>query len=185
MGLMDLTDKRGANGALRTVKTYGDLRKCAREDAEEILKMHWDRRLPVDPIAVSANVGPSVFSAQLGDDVFGMIIGSGNSADIYIDEDQAPARFRFTCAHELGHYVDRSINGNGLKPGEGYVDARSDQGRGNPDEVYANEFAASLLMPEQQVKQFKKARMSAIEMADRFDVSLSAMSWRLKHLGME
>lgn len=178
-------DKMNANGEVRAVETYGDLRKYAREDANEILRTHWDGKLPVNPIAISADVGPSVFSAQLGDDVYGMIIGSGNSADIYIDEDQAPVRFRFTCAHELGHYVDRAINGNGLKPGEGYVDARSDEGRGNPDEVYANEFAASLLMPEQKVRSFSKEGMSAIEMADHFDVSLSAMTWRLQHLGIK
>lgn len=179
------SDKLNAKGEVRTVKTYGDLRKYAREDADEILRTHWDGKLPVDPITISADVGPSVFAAQLGDDIYGMIIGSGNSADIYVDEDQAPARFRFTCAHELGHYVDRAINGNGLKPGEGYVDARSDEGRGNPDEVYANEFAASLLMPERKVRSFAKEKMSTIEMADHFDVSLSAMSWRLQHLGIK
>lgn len=180
-----LRDKLNAKGEVRSVKTYGDLRQYAREDAAEILKTHWDGKLPVNPVTISADVGPSVFSAQLGDDIYGMIIGSDNSADIYIDVDQAPARFRFTCAHELGHYVDRAINGNGLKPGAGYVDARSDKGRGTPDEVYANEFAASLLMPEREVRHFASEEMSPIEMADRFEVSLSAMTWRLRHLGIQ
>ena len=181
---MTLEDKLNAKGEVRSVKTYGDLRQCAREDAAEILKTHWDGNLPVNPVTISADVGPSVFSAQLGDDIYGMIIGSDNSADIYIDVDQGPGRFRFTCAHELGHYVDRAVNGNGLNPGIGYVDARSDKGRGDPDEVYASEFAASLLMPEEIVRRFASEKVSSIEMADRFEVSLSAMTWRLRHLGI-
>lgn len=179
-----LEDKKDSRGVVRPISTFGDLRHAARQDAQEILDLHWDKKLPVDPIALAGEVGPSVFSAQLGDDVYGMIVGTGNSADIYIDKDQAPARFRFTCAHELGHYVDRALNGNGLEKGEGYVDARSDAGRGNPDEVYANEFAASLLMPEREVRRLAPECRSVVQLADHFDVSLSAMSWRLKHLGL-
>ena len=43
----------------------------------------------------------------------------------------------------------------------------------------------SLLMPERKVRSFAKEKMSTIEMADHFDVSLSAMSWRLQHLGIK
>ncbi|AKK04555.1 putative Zn peptidase [Corynebacterium mustelae] len=176
--------KLDSNGEKREVKTYGDLRKYARQDAAELLKSHWGDSIPVDPVKISRRLGVSVFTAQLGDDVYGQIIGSSAGADIYIDEDQPHPRFRFTCAHELGHYVDRSINGNILKPGMGYIDKRSEDDPYSPDEVYANEFAASLLMPEKDFKDAVECGVSDFDLAKNFEVSLSAVQWRKKRLGI-
>lgn len=169
----------------RSPETVGQIRARARSNAEEILDQYWDGNLPVDPVALARMAGTSVFTAQLGDDVFGMIIGSGDSADIYLDQDQGMPRMRFTCAHELGHYVDHSMRGDTLVSSKGYVDKRSEEGRGTAPEIYANEFAASLLMPERNVQQDVKRGKSIAQMANTFQVSLSAMSWRLKHLGLE
>lgn len=131
--------------------------------------------MPVDPVTIARDVGISVFSAQLGDDVFGMLVGSTAGADMYLDKDQPPARFRFTCAHEIGHYVDQTSK---LSPEEAYVDKRSDDSRGEPAEVYANEFAASLLMPINELKACVNGGMSDFEMAAHFDVSLQALRYR-------
>lgn len=94
---------------------------------------------------------------------------------MYLDKDQPPARFRFTCAHEIGHYVDQTSK---LSPEEAYVDKRSDDSRGEPAEVYANEFAASLLMPINELKACVNGGMSDFEMAAHFDVSLQALRYR-------
>lgn len=178
---MEIT-KRNAAGQPRTIKTFGDLRSAAREDAQAVLNAYWDGELPVDPVVIARAAGASVFSAQLGDDTFGMTIGSGDGANIYIDKDQPENRFRFTCAHELGHFVDHSQNPAPGKRAVTYVDKRSDDGRGQPNEVYANEFAASLLMPGDHVKRLSKSAETVYELAREFKVSADAMSWRLKRL---
>lgn len=166
-------------------ETIGDIRKRARRDADDVLRTYWPgMRIPVDPVALARRAGTSVFTAQLGDDDYGMIIGSGTSADIYVDRDQPYNRFRFTTAHELGHYIDHSTRGDNLASSEGYIDRRSEDGRGTAPEIYANEFAASVLMPEQKLREAVGAGMNLFQLASMFEVSTSAMSWRLHHLGL-
>jgi hypothetical protein len=54
----------------------------------------------------------------------------------------------------------------------------------DPEEIYANEFAACLLMPEEEVKRMNKAGLDAFDMAVAFGVSRDAMQFRLKNLGL-
>lgn len=162
--------------------TIGAIREAARSDAAEILANVWpEGRLPVDPVIVARRLGLSVFSAQLGDDVWGMLVGSGSGCDIYLDRDQPHNRYRFSCAHEIGHFVDRG--GKDLPPGQAFVDKRSDAGAGRSDEVYANEFAASLLMPEPEFRRWARAE-NELALAQRFEVSLDTARYRYRLLGI-
>jgi len=54
----------------------------------------------------------------------------------------------------------------------------------DPEEVYANEFAASLLMPEDKVRSCVETGMGDLEMAIRFKVSREAMQNRLANLDL-
>jgi Zn-dependent peptidase ImmA (M78 family) len=161
--------------------TVGDIRRKARQDAQEVLSKYWGPdTLPVDPVSVARSLGLSVFSAQLDDDVFGMLVGSEAGADIYLDKDQPRLRFRFTCAHEIGHYVLRSDE---IARGFAFIDKRSDDDKGTPDEVYANEFAGSLLMPEAALRAAVNAGEDDFDLMRRFDVSLDALRYRRRILG--
>lgn len=162
--------------------TTQEIREKARLDAKLVLEEHWPHlNLPVDPIAIARAMGLSVFTAQLGDDTWGMIVGSGNSADIFLDKDQSRARMRFSCAHELGHFVDHA---SALEPDKGYVDRRSDGNKGTADEIYANEFAASLLVPDQLLRARVAGKASNIELSSEFDVSLASVEYRRRLLGL-
>lgn len=178
-----LTSRR-EEGVGMAYELVADIRARARRDAEAVLELHWSGKpMPVDPVIIARDLGLSVFSAQLGDDVFGMLVGTTAGADVFLDKDQAPARFRFTCAHEIGHYVDHTSRLSPEEPGA-YVDRRSDDDRGKPDEIYANEFAGSLLMPAIELKACVAAGMSDFEMASYFDVSLQALRYRRELLGL-
>ena len=159
--------------------TVAAIRAKARSDAAEVLARHWGGALPVDPIQIARELGVSVFSAQLGEDTWGMLIGSPTGVDMYLDRDQPQSRLRFSCAHELGHFVDR---GETLEHDRAFIDKRSNDDRGRADEVYANEFAASVLMPEREFRTAVAADLSPFDLADRFNVSLDAVQWRRKHL---
>lgn len=162
--------------------SVADIRDRARVDAGEILARHSPPGvLPVDPVAVARSLGLSVFSAELGEDVFGMLVGNGGGADIYLDRDQPPRRFRFSCAHEIGHYVLRAGD---INAESAFVDRRSDGGRGTADEIYANEFAGFLLMPESELRDAVARGLGDYDLAARFGVSLDAIRYRRSIVGV-
>lgn len=56
-----------------------ELRERARTDTRLVLEEHWPAgRVPVDPVEIARSMGLSVFTTQLGDDTWGMIVGSGD-----------------------------------------------------------------------------------------------------------
>lgn len=159
-----------------------EIRTKAREAAKLVLDTYWaDGLIPVEPITIARSMGLSVLSAQLGNDIFGMLVGSDGSADIYLDVDQPVNRMRFTCAHELGHFIDRSDE---LNKGEAFVDRRSDDGRGDAAEIFANEFAGSLLMPAAAVARRVAVGSADLLAARDFGVSLAAYRYRKQLLSI-
>ncbi|WP_259122706.1 ImmA/IrrE family metallo-endopeptidase [Leucobacter aridicollis] len=160
-----------------------DVRMHAKFNAEGVLEAHWDGTLPVDPAVIASRVGVEVFNAQLGNDVYGILQRKlGGRPQIFLDHDQPVNRWRFSCAHELGHYIDRSAR---LDEEIEYIERRSDANRFSNDEVFANEFAGNLLMPEADIRARAAAGMSAYELAQTFGVSLDAVLYRKKILGLD
>ena len=154
----------------------------AKTDAEGILRSVWGgHRIPVDPVRIARALGINVVDANLAGDVAGAIVKeAGKDAVILVNETDNPNRKRFTVAHELGHFVQKSDDAFE------YVDRRdtlSTMGV-SPEEMYANAFAANLLMPEEEVKRLHSEKASDLEMALRFGVSREAMRVRLSSLGI-
>ena len=95
--------------------------------------------------------------------------------------DEAPLRrFRFTIAHEIGHWICHCLEGRAVNPQPSYcrpVDLTDAADRSLERE--ANVFAAELLMPEPEVLKAWGQFANIAECAARFDVSPTAMQWRL------
>lgn len=161
-----------------------DIRALAELLAHEALVEHWTHYLdlPVDPVHIARRMGVEVFSANLDPDVFGMIHGTGSGADIYVDRSQPPNRYRFTVAHECGHYVEHARRGIGADVA--YVDRRTDSGGYDPEETFANHFAGALLMPNQAVREWVAMGGTDFALADTFGVSLQAWKLRRGHVGV-
>jgi Zn-dependent peptidase ImmA (M78 family) len=107
----------------------------------------------------------------------------GQDAEIYVNASDSSNRQRFSCAHELGHYVKR-VSGR-EDDSWGYIDRRgptASQGT-DPEEIFANQFAAELLMPEQLVRDMA-GDLGAAGLAVEFAVSVGAMKYRLENLGL-
>jgi Zn-dependent peptidase ImmA (M78 family) len=170
-----------------TGPSHGDTpvrRREAAEDAEQTRSLYWGDSLPVDPVRIAKSFGLRVMTARLPDDRSGALVKAREEAPtILLNSADAPKRQRFTCAHELGHYVKRTDH-----PAEyeyiDYRDALASQGR-DPEEIYANQFAASLLMPAADVRRLAGDGLSDLQMSHRFDVSLEAMQYRLQKLGIQ
>jgi Zn-dependent peptidase ImmA (M78 family) len=111
-----------------------------------------------------------------------LIKAFGRTPKIVVNSGDAQHRQRFTCAHELGHYVRRGDDDEEYERID-YRNTASSEGR-YPEEVYANEFASCLLMPEANVRALHEDGLFDWEMANSFAVSREAMQRRLKRLGL-
>jgi Zn-dependent peptidase ImmA (M78 family) len=88
-------------------------------------------------------------------------------------------RQRYTLAHELGHYMLHKEKNIDIVDTTFFRNQETDS-----IEYMANEFAAKLLMPEDKLKeQIDQGIKNIGELAERFEVSASAMKYRIVSLG--
>ena len=162
----------------------------AEKAARDLLKTTWapsdtgDCPIPVDPFHVARRLGLKVTSTSLDPDISGMLAKrAGQDAQIYLNASDSPNRQRFSCAHEIGHYVKRVSSD--ASDSWGYIDRRGPSAAEgvDPEEIFANQFAAELLMPEQVVRRMADD-LSPAGLAVAFDVSVGAMKYRLENLGL-
>lgn len=162
------------------------LRQNAHQTASTVRKTFWTGRYPVDPVKIALALGAEVYEAQLGSDIFGATLqDSESSMRIYINKNQPASRYRVSAAHELGHYIDRSrrteilprdIDRNSNQP----PDLNTPEGK---REIWADEFAAELLMPRTKIQQQRKnGNTSPIHLARLFNVPLPVMNHRIHTL---
>jgi Zn-dependent peptidase ImmA (M78 family) len=163
--------------------TANDIKAEAERDATSLLRTTWPLGIPVDPIAIARRSGLRVLDAPLDEDTIGALIKRPfDEPTIMINQSDHENRKRFTCAHELGHFVRRSEEADEYST----LDLRSKQSSTgtDPEEVYANEFAACLLMPSDGIRSYLDMGLTDLEMAIRFRVSREAMQHRLRNLGL-
>lgn len=146
-----------------------------------VLVSHWGGDLPVQPKVIARVLGVPILVEELGPEVAGMIETTQGCPRIHVNGLDHKLRQRFTIAHELGHFVDnRERNFEFVE-----YRARGASRGTNPDEVFANSFAAELLMPATAIhKLLEESDMGERQMAREFEVSRLAMSNRLRSLGL-
>lgn len=148
--------------------------------------------LPVNIEKIIKTENIQITKQVLSDNLSGILLIKGDSALIGVDETNIPVRQRFTLAHELGHFVLHKEESSVFtdiqlfkRQSEGYTS------REERMEQEANFFAASILMPEVLVRQ--KANImecdlhddeNVSKLAELFNVSLPAMTFRLLNLGI-
>jgi Zn-dependent peptidase ImmA (M78 family) len=158
----------------------------AAKAADWVLAKFWQRGqpnlpLPVDPVQIAKALGIDVYQVRLDQDVYAALVKeAGQDPTILLNQIDSKNRKRLSCAHEIGHFMRHS------EDEYEYVDRRdvlSSDGL-SAEEVYANTFAAALLMPEPEVRRLAGGGTPDYEMAARFDVSSEAMGYRLKNLSL-
>lgn len=150
--------------------------------AEDLLQSSYGSldavQIPIDLDKVIRDSGIRVLEGTLPDDIEGILNRKDNT--ILIKASSPVARKKFTVAHELGHYwLHDNVNVE--------VFYRMDSMNLSTDvelERGANWFASSLLMPSLQVEQYWYLLRDVPKMADKFQVSVTAMRWRLKNLSL-
>lgn len=156
----------------------------------ELLSMGRVVAAPVPVEDIAGRLGASLRYEHFQNEVSGLLMRGPNGVIIAVERDQPTTRQRFTIAHEIGHLVlhdqeevriDRSFP---LRFRSQHSSSAEDV-----EEIEANAFAASLLMPAALLRREMHGLALDIEdeeqirrLASRYQVSLQAMTYRLLNL---
>lgn len=170
--------------------------------ARKILTKHHVTKAPVPVEKIAGEYAEIVFET-MPDDISGMLVPLPSHSRrqhwvIVVNATHAKVRQRFTIAHELAHillhkYTSPHADGRVIVR---FRDENSSRGS-NYEEIEANRFAAELLMPERTIRSLaarskidladanddSKAVFEMIRLANRFQVSMQALSLRMANLG--
>jgi Zn-dependent peptidase ImmA (M78 family) len=154
---------------------------------ERASRILWEYNMfsfPILPEKIADLEGIRLFKAHFSrPNISGLITMKNDEAAIYVSALDPSERQRFTMAHELGHYFIHLREGRGTNFIDSELMLRSG-GVKNPIEAEANNFAAALLMPSDEVKELFLSKMPFLDMLKYFYVSRSALTNRLKNLGL-
>ena len=158
---------RLADEALELLRKYGASNEDLREDPASVI----ERTFGID-----------VLIEGFGDGFDGLACSTSTFRLIIVNSRIPWSRQRFTLFHEWGHI----LAGDGAQGGvcvDGDVMGAADR----IEEMRANSFAASALMPESDIRELVSepvTESSFAELVGHFRVSPDALAWRLKTLGM-
>ncbi|MBP1161163.1 ImmA/IrrE family metallo-endopeptidase [Rhodococcus sp. PvR099] len=161
----------------------------AKDAARKLRMQYWNDGMgniafPIDPWEIAERLGIAVRPAMLDNNLAGFIVReqADGPTEIYVNESDHPVRQRFTLAHEIGHYIRHQDDPEPM----GFVDERAELASSgtDPEEIWANQFAAELLMPAAIVKKWWAEGLSIGDLRRKFNVSTPAMNNRLAGLGL-
>jgi len=156
----------------------------AKRDAERLLRATLRLPPPAYPADVAKQLGVRVVESKLDKDTLGgLLVDLEEDPKIVLNERDGLLRRRMTCALELGYYLRLSPERQLYER----VDLRSLRARSDgedPDEDYADEFAACLLMPEKNVRILYELGLDDLELALKLRVPREAAWSRLRSLGL-
>jgi Zn-dependent peptidase ImmA (M78 family) len=171
--------------------------KRVAETASELLRLAEVKKAPTDLDKVLITAGIRAESADLGEDISGLLSIQKGKGMIAYNKDQLEVRQRFTIAHELGHFLLHKSEGEDTifvdkdfivkyRSNKAYTETEMRQ------EQEANAFAASLLMPRElifnELAKPERQNLSENDLIERlaleFKVSVPAMTFRLSNLNI-
>jgi len=139
---------------------------------------------PPVPVHELANrCGVRVLDFLFTDGVSGLLLELETGAAIGYHSGEPAPRRRLTVAHELGHHLLGHYESFHIDPTRTVADGHP-PGYDWKYERAANDFAAELLMPATWVSDYARQVRSSTRLAQKFQVSRQAMSYRLVDLGL-
>lgn len=167
----------------RTAETYDEPEMLA--DLDSIRKQAKEEgyvdgyKLDVEKFIKDKYPDIKILKVALASDVSGKLEYKDGFWMMSVNLQHPEVRQRYTLGHELGHYLNHR---DSVKSFEDTVYFRNKQK--SSMEYMADQFAARLLMPENDVNELVKSGVKTVkEMSLKFGVSLEAMKYRLEQLG--
>lgn len=149
--------------------------------------------LPIRVEEIAKRRGLTVLPYPLENEISGILVIKDIGSTIGYNQHESRVRRRFTIAHELGHFELHQNESNLFvdKTFKVLFRGTSQDAESNTQlEQEANVFAASILMPDDLVNEevskleFDLGNEDSLkELAKRFEVSVTAMYYRMLNLG--
>lgn len=162
-----------------------DQKKQAEDAAREVLvDTFGDLELVEFPVDLNAVLDKYALNLKKGSFEDLNISGAFNreSNTVYVSDNESPERQAFTVAHEMGHYkLHEAVKTDILYRERIWQFTNSGL---SVEETQANWFAANLLMPKEAVERMWKITQDISKLSEFFGVSKTALSFRLKDLGL-
>lgn len=177
-------------------KTRDEARDRAREAAREIIRGHGINKPPVHVEDIARVHAIEILRHRFEGPESGFALRDNNRCYIGVNTQTSRRRQRFTIAHELGHLLLHEGKQIIVDQAVLRVDLRNHVSSMGTDveEIEANTFAATLLMPERIVFPYVTDLIKTngditredliAELARTFDVSAEAMGYRLINIGI-
>jgi Zn-dependent peptidase ImmA (M78 family) len=170
-------------------------RRQIEDQIEELLEEHGITSAPIPVELIAKAEGLPIVETTMHADISGALIKSDSLRGIAVNAAQAPVRKRFTVAHELAHHILDHVAEDHLDWEFTILrrDGRSSEAN-DQNEIEANFFAASLLMPKRMLRKDVEKKMlyngelglddsDVLTLAKKYNVSMNAMNYRLVNLG--
>lgn len=166
--------------------------KTPEQAAMEVLEktvMNGNRLLvPVDVKTVASALHLEYQPLPLEPNVDGLLVKDKPNVPFkaVVNVNENVRRQRFTLAHEIGHYIHQYQDHPDDRPTgkTEYRDELSSTGK-DSNEIWANQFAAALLMPRFVMLNLWGRGKSVREIADLLSVSTRSVVIRLDNLGLK
>jgi hypothetical protein len=111
VGYGNAVSSAASSTAIRMPEMKSKVKEEAERDAARILRASWGTAVPVEPVAIAHELGIRVLEAQLDGNTLGALLKEPQEdPTILLNQQDSRNRRRFTCAHELGHYVLALLN---------------------------------------------------------------------------
>lgn len=145
----------------------------------------------IDVVRLAGELGISVYNDDSITGIFNeksaYIKSENGSYSIYVNSNNSKQRQRFSIAHEIAHF---ELHKDALDQ-HGQIDREGESSLGVSEEREADELAAQILMPEDDIKTQLDSVQSNSPLTEkiikslcsRYDVSFYAMIVRLRSLG--
>jgi len=148
-------------------------------------------QIPVPVVEIAKDMGLKIYETNdFTDAESGSLKRENDGYVIYIDAKETPTRKRFTIAHEIGHFIMHKDLLH--KAGDEFIDTLKQpviqlqrskkESVQTMREIAANQFAAALLMPENEFRKVFEQSTTVESVAQVFRVSPSAVTVRAKEL---
>ncbi|MBK7764388.1 MAG: ImmA/IrrE family metallo-endopeptidase [Bacteroidetes bacterium] len=162
--------------------------------AIKILDKFGITKLPIPIKEIAIKMGLGVKPYDLGENVSGVLVVEKGEGYIGYNFNDPPVRRRFTIAHELGHYELHHVHSETSSlfiDNQFRIEFRNQSSSTGEQqkEIEANAFAAAILMPRHLlIKEIDNNHLDLSDdknlhlLAKKFNVSISAMTYRLNNL---
>lgn len=154
--------------------------RFAEKEAQKLLDLYWNRRIPVDPFRIAELLGLDSREEEMAQSLYGRLDKRRYATvSVTVNASLSPQNKRYCGAYFLGMFVLNTM----LKHEMTYSRSLSRGLTPDPDYLFAHQFAQALLMPRSDFLAHLDAGREMDQICETFDVTPMMAGWRMDSVG--